>query len=167
MCVINGTCNVSDLIISNFSSSYHSVSRDKYQPPQLPLQQSHRYPSWKTSINQVGVRGKSIIYVRSGGEFRSFNSSMTFVSGLGRTCLYNAYWKNLYFLSLLPTFSFFLSSRYLIQRKVSQSKLPELFMTSVALCNSPSFKCESYDIYFYIITTLVIRLQHMRHFSSE
>lgn len=111
-----------------------------------------------TSINQVGVSGKSIIYVRSGGEFRSFNSSMTFVSGLGRTRLYNAYWRNLYFLSLslFLFFSFFPSSRYLIQRKVSQSKLSELFMTSVARCNSPSFKRESYDIYFYIITTLVI-----------
>lgn len=41
-----------------------------------------------TSINQVGVSGKSIIYVRSSGEFRSFNSSVTFVSGLGRTPLY-------------------------------------------------------------------------------
>lgn len=62
-----------------------------------------------TSINQVGISGKSIIYVRSGGEFRSFNSSMTFVSGLGWTRLYNAYWRNLYFLSLSLSLLLFLS----------------------------------------------------------
>lgn len=103
-----------------------------------------------TLINQVDVSGKSIIYVRSGDEFRSFNSSVTFVFGLGRTRLY----KRILEKSLL-SFSFFLSPRYLIQRKVSQSKLPELFMTSVPRYNSPSSKRESY-IYFYIITTLVI-----------
>lgn len=62
---------------------------------------------------------ESIIYVRSSGEFRSFNSSVTFVSGLGRTRR-NAYWE-----SALP-------SCHLIHRKVSQSKFSELFMTSVA-----------------------------------
>lgn len=108
------------------------------------------------SINQVSASGESIIYVRSGGEFRSFNSSVTFVSGLGRK-------RRITHIGNLRA----LPSCHLIHRKVSQSKFSELFMTSVARCNSPSY--ERVTTYTFILSLLQqsIHLQHMRPFSSK
>jgi len=136
-------------------SSSSRVCRDKYQPSCF-LRSSNPADSrtkLETSINQVSVSGESIIYVRSSSEFRSFNSSVTFVSGLGRT-LRITHIGNL---CALP-------SCHLIHRKVSQSKFSELFMTSVARCNSPSYV--RVTTYTFILSLLqrFIHLQHVRAF---
>ena len=104
-------------------SSSSRVCRDKHQLSCF-LRSSNPADSrtkLETSINQVSVSGESIIYVRSSSEFRSFNSSVTFVSGLGRT-------RRITHIGNLCA----LPSCHLIHRKVSQSKFSELFMTSVA-----------------------------------
>lgn len=133
------------------------VCWDKYQPSCfLRSNPADSRAKLEMSINQVSASGESIIYVRSGGEFRSFNSSVTFVSGLGRK-------RRITHIGNLRA----LPSCHLIHRKVSQSKFSELFMTSVARCNSPSY--ERVTTYTFILSLLQqsIHLQHMRPFSSK
>lgn len=135
------------------SSSSH-VCRDKYQPwCFLRSNPTDSRTKLETSINQISASGESIIYVRSGSEFRSFNSSVTFVSGLGRT-------RRITHIGNLCA----LPSCHLIHRKVSQSKFSELFMTSVARCNSPS--SVRVTTYTFILSLLqrFIHLQHVRTF---
>lgn len=139
------------------SSSSSRVCRDKYQPSRfLRSNPADSKAKLETPINQVSASGESIIYVRSGGEFRSFNSSVTFVSGLGRT-------RRITHIGNLCA----LPSCHLIHRKVSQSKFSELFMTSVARSNSPS--SERVTTYTFILSLLQrsIHLQHMRHIPSK
>jgi len=137
-----GMCDASRFNYLQVLPSSSRVCWDKYQPLRfLRSNPADSRAKLETPINQVSASGESIIYVRSGSEFRSFNSSVTFVSGLGRT----RHITHIGNLCALP-------SCHLIHRKVSQSKFSELFMTSVARCNSPS--SERVTTYTFILSLL-------------